>query len=391
MGYDNLVLTVNAVSVIILLMLTLLLCFATRSRGESSYAALIIVLSTVPAAAGNIFRSLGLHEAALLLAPVAFAADLALMPLLWSLVHRAFDPRYRFTPWSLLHFLPALLMLVLFGASISALPPEQRNGFVHHATTGGGTRLGTARILVLLLQLVGYLYVIFSYLHKVKHYIREHYSEPELARKVWVPRFVTLFAAVFVAVVVCDSFWPHTDAWLLQLLTVIIMGYLLYAELDTALTVRHHPLPAPEEMAEAEEEFIATEVHTPPQAEAGNSKADMGQLALYARQVAEYLESSEAYTNPNLSLKDVAKATGLSSKNLSRAINAILEKSFFDLVNGLRVEKSKGLLLAKKERGYTLDTIAEECGFNSRFTFNAAFKRATGLTTSEWLKSTKAV
>lgn len=374
MGYDNLVLTVNAVSVIILLMLTLLLCFATRSRGESSYAALIIVLSTVPAATGNIFRSLGLHEAALLLAPVAFAADLALMPLLWSLVHRAFDPRYRFTPWSLLHFLPALLMLVLFGASISALPPEQRNGFVHHATTGGGTRLGTARILVLLLQLVGYLYVIFSYLHKVKHYIREHYSEPELARKVWVPRFVTLFAAVFVAVVVCDSFWPHTDAWLLQLLTVIIMGYLLYAELDTALTVRHHPLPAPEEMAEAD-----------------NSKANMGQLALYARQVAEYLESSEAYTNPNLSLKDVAKATGLSSKNLSRAINAILEKSFFDLVNGLRVEKSKALLLAKKERGYTLDTIAEECGFNSRFTFNAAFKRATGLTTSEWLKSTKAV
>lgn len=374
MGYDNLVLTVNAVSVIILLMLTLLLCFATRFRGKSSYAALIIVLSTVPAAAGNIFRSLGLHEAALLLAPVAFAADLALMPLLWSLVHRAFNPRYRFTPWSLLHFLPALLMLVLFGASISALPPEQRNGFVHHATTGGGTRLGTARILVLLLQLVGYLYVIFSYLHKVKHYIREHYSEPELARKVWVPRFVTLFAAVFVAVVVCDSFWPHTDAWLLQLLTVIIMGYLLYAELDTALTVRHHPLPPPEEMAEA-----------------GNSKADMGQLALYARQVAEYLESSEAYTNPNLSLKDVAKATGLSSKNLSRAINTVLEKSFFDLVNGLRVEKSKALLLAKKERGYTLDTIAEECGFNSRFTFNAAFKRATGLTTSEWLKSTKAV
>lgn len=374
MGYESFILTVNSSSIIILLVMAIVLLIATRSRGESSYAALIIVLSTVPAAAGNIFRSLGLHEAALLLAPVAFAADLALMPLLWSLVHRAFNPRYRFTPWSLLHFLPALLMLVLFGASISALPPEQRNGFVHHATTGGGTRLGTARILVLLLQLVGYLYVIFSYLHKVKHYIREHYSEPELARKVWVPRFVTLFAAVFVAVVVCDSFWPHTDAWLLQLLTVIIMGYLLYAELDTALTVRHHPLPAPEEMAEA-----------------GNSKADMGQLALYARQVAEYLESSEAYTNPNLSLKDVAKATGLSSKNLSRAINTVLEKSFFDLVNGLRVEKSKGLLLAKKERGYTLDTIAEECGFNSRFTFNAAFKRATGLTTSEWLKSTKAV
>jgi len=50
------------------------------------------------------------------------------------------------------------------------------------------------------------------------------------------------------------------------------------------------------------------------------------------------------------------------------------------------VEKSKALLMSKKEKGLTLETIAEQCGFNSRFTLNAAFKKAVGVTTSEWLK-----
>ncbi len=71
---------------------------------------------------------------------------------------------------------------------------------------------------------------------------------------------------------------------------------------------------------------------------------------------------------------------------LSKSVNATLDKNFFDLVNGSRVEKSKALLMSKKEKGLTLETIAEQCGFNSRFTWNAAFKKAVGVTTSDWLK-----
>ena len=48
MGYDEFVLIVNVASVIILLVMALLLCLAARFKGESSYAAMIIVVSTVP-------------------------------------------------------------------------------------------------------------------------------------------------------------------------------------------------------------------------------------------------------------------------------------------------------------------------------------------------------
>lgn len=387
MGYDNIILTVNAVSVIILVMLALLLCFATRFKGESSYAALITVLSTVPVCIYNVCRSVGWYEAAFMLAPLSYSVDLTLMPLLWSLVHKAFNPRYRFTFKTMLHFFPALLMLVLFSVSIFTLPVERHYVVLAPETIDDGTWLSTANVLFLFAQLVGYPFVIFRYLHKVKRYIRDHYSEAELIRKVWVPRFVTLFAAMFLSVNVCYIFWPRTDAWLLQLLTVIVMGYLLYSELDVALSSRYRLRFTADAVAEAEADFLATEVNPLPVKE--DSKEDLQRLEQYARQVVEYLVSSEAYTNPDLSLKDVAKATGLSSKKLSRAINAVLDKSFFDLVNGLRVERSKAMLLSKKEKGYTLDVIAEHCGFNSRFTFNAAFKKAMGVTTTGWLQLSK--
>ena len=387
MGYNEFILIVNAASVIILLVMALLLCLAARFKGESSYAAMIIVVSTVPVYIYNVCRSLELYEVAIFFAPIAFSVNLTLMPLLWLLVQRGFNPYYRFTPLRLLHFLPAVLSLILFCASLFSLPQSQRYDFMIHENTGDDTWLGDVNYTMVLLQLIGYFYAIFRYLHKVKHFVRSHYSVAELQRKLWIPRFTTLFATMFAVVMVCYALWPRTDAWLLQLLTVVIMGYLLYSELAIALCERYrNDAVTATAAAEAEAEFIATELKPQPQPEADNSKEDMQKLEQYARQVEEYLRASEVYVDPNLSLKDVATATGISSKNLSKSINATLGKNFFDLVNGFRIEKSKALLISKKEKGLTLETIAEQCGFNSRITFNNAFKKVIGVTTTEWLK-----
>ena len=387
MGYDEFVLIVNVASVIILLVMALLLCLAARFKGESSYAAMIIVVSTVPVYIYNVCRSLELYEVAICFAPIAFSVNLMLMPLLWLLVQRGFNPYFRLTPLRLLHFLPAVLSLILFCVSVFSLPQSQRYDFMINENMGDDTWLGDVNYTMVLLQLVGYFYAIFRHLRRVKHFVRSHYSAAELQRKVWIPRFIGLFAAMFVVVMVCYALWPRTDAWLLQLLTVIIMGYLLYAELAIALFERYRKDTVTTTVAaEAEAEFIYTEVKSQPQPEADNGKEEMQKLEQYAHQVEEYLRTSEVYVNPNLSLKDVATATGISSKNLSKSINATLGKNFFDLVNGFRIEKSKALLMSKKEKGLTLETIAEQCGFNSRITFNNAFKKVIGVTTTEWLK-----
>ena len=370
MGYDELILTVNASAIILLLALASLLCAATRFRGTSSYVASIIVITTVPVYLYNLCRSMEWYGVAIVLAPVAYSVNTMLMPLLWFFVLRSFNPRYRFLPLRLLHFVPAVACLALFCLSVFTLPAERQYDFMIHENTGDDTWLGDVNFGVLFVQMVAYFTLIFRYLRHTKAYIRENYSDAEYLRKLWIPHLITLFAVLFVVMMVCYAIWPRTDAWLIQALNVVAMGYLIYKEL--AILPR---------LAAAREE-------TPPENGSLNDE-EMKLLRQYAEKTRAYLQTSGVYTDPNLSLGDVAKATEIYYKNLSKATNVILGKTFFELVNGMRVEKSKELLLEKKERGLTLETIAEKCGFNSQSTFCRAFKKSVGVSTSEWLKSEK--
>lgn len=105
--------------------------------------------------------------------------------------------------------------------------------------------------------------------------------------------------------------------------------------------------------------------------------------------IIEYMEGKQSYLNPNLSLWQVAKETGLSSKSVSKAINCTLGISFSTFVNQYRIEHSKKFLMNKKELNITIDSIALECGFNSRYSFNTAFQKQEGMTTTEWIRCQK--
>ena len=163
------------------------------------------------------------------------------------------------------------------------------------------------------------------------------------------------------------------------LLCVAAIGRLLYLELSEALS-HHHA---------AHHTVIESPKEEPLRPDGEFRKYSVDELEQCARRVEEYLIASEAYTDADLSFADVAAAVGISSKKVSAAINYALGKTFYDLINGLRVEKSKTLLQEKKQRGLTLETIAEICGFNSRIVYSNAFKKATGMTTTQWLKTQK--
>jgi AraC-like DNA-binding protein len=63
-------------------------------------------------------------------------------------------------------------------------------------------------------------------------------------------------------------------------------------------------------------------------------------------------------------------------------LNQELGTTFYELVNRLRIEHAKRLLMSDVERN-VLD-VALEVGFNAKSTFNTAFKRHAGMTPSEF-------
>lgn len=100
------------------------------------------------------------------------------------------------------------------------------------------------------------------------------------------------------------------------------------------------------------------------------------------------LEEKKPYLNPELTLNDLAAIVDTSPNLLSQVINSIEQKTFYELVNELRVKAFLQQVKLPENKQYTLLTIAYDCGFNSKASFNRNFKKTTGKSPSEYLGET---
>ncbi len=99
----------------------------------------------------------------------------------------------------------------------------------------------------------------------------------------------------------------------------------------------------------------------------------------FAGDVDAVMERERLWLNPNLSLNDLARKLSTNRTYLSNYFSNVRKTTFYDYVNGFRIEK-EGVPLVLKHREYTLDYIAQLSGFNSLSTFRRAFIKVTGYT-----------
>ena len=91
------------------------------------------------------------------------------------------------------------------------------------------------------------------------------------------------------------------------------------------------------------------------------------------------------YTHPRLTLNQLSDLSGLSTRDISRSINLVAQMPFNDYINQHRVEHIKRNLAGHtKDYKINLTDLALAAGFSSKATFNQAFKKATGMTPSEY-------
>ncbi len=105
---------------------------------------------------------------------------------------------------------------------------------------------------------------------------------------------------------------------------------------------------------------------------------------LIGERLAIRMEIERAYLDNDITLADLAQRLGTSPQLLSQYLNDVLGVTFFDYVNGLRVAEVQRNMRA--DGAGTLVALALAAGFNSKSTFNAAFKKVTGLSPSAWRK-----
>jgi len=102
-----------------------------------------------------------------------------------------------------------------------------------------------------------------------------------------------------------------------------------------------------------------------------------------------YMTNNEPFLDPSLTVKTLSEQIDMSHRELSILINQELKQHFFDFINTYRIEKATKILKDPEKRKYTILEILYEVGFNSKSSFNTAFKKQTGLTPTAYRKSQK--
>ena len=107
--------------------------------------------------------------------------------------------------------------------------------------------------------------------------------------------------------------------------------------------------------------------------------------AVILEKLSRVMGDEKPFLQPGFSLPDLAQRLGTTVHILSQVINESLSKSFFEMTAEYRVEEAKKLL--KEKQNIKVEEIAEQVGYNSKSSFNTAFKKITGKTPTEFRNS----
>lgn len=97
------------------------------------------------------------------------------------------------------------------------------------------------------------------------------------------------------------------------------------------------------------------------------------------RKLEDLMASERPYLHSNLTVNRLAHLLGVPAKDLSRHLNQVLGRNFYEFVNGYRITEVKRRLADPEEDKTVLD-IMYEAGFNSKSVFNTLFRKSTGMT-----------
>jgi AraC-like DNA-binding protein len=103
-----------------------------------------------------------------------------------------------------------------------------------------------------------------------------------------------------------------------------------------------------------------------------------------AERLSRFMAEKKPYLDPDLTIYDLARALDIPVYQLSAVLNKDLGRTFFDFVNGYRIDEAKRNLADPGLKSQKILAIALDCGFASKSAFNRVFKEMAGETPSSY-------
>jgi len=233
---------------------------------------------------------------------------------------------------------------------------------------------------VAIVQFFIILFLIFKRLNFFQRDLYNHFSNLEQKSLIWL-RYALVGITVLAVMWVLAEYNDFIDYWPQRYLlypTAIGMSVIIYW-LAYMMHLRTDLFEMPQEVVPATDANHDTQVDTEVSLSVNTEK--------HYQKVLSLMNNDGLYRDPDLSMTMLAEKTGLSRGYLSQIMNQKEGKTFYEFVNHYRVEQVKHYFADKRFDHYTALGIAQESGFKSKSTFNAVFKKMTGMTPSQYKKS----
>lgn len=288
----------------------------------------------------------------------SFTIDLALGPLVYLLVRKTIRQEAQIFQKDLLHLLPFFVSTIAYLSFHFAVPFEQSLFRNPNLTS-------TATILVNVKFAHLFFYHIWAFL-----LLRQ--TAPPLTEKLIVLKKL-VFAVLCLLIVNVPAFnfdsfglepWIDADFIANTFLTIILFAM--------AFIFIQHPA------------FLREAVSVVNLPKYRTSPLDEDKKNTYHQRLLALMEQEKAYRDSELRLEDVAAKLEVSPYYLSQILSEKQGQNFYEFINVYRVKEAQELIESPRNDHKTLLALGLEAGFNSKTSFNRAFKKYAGMTPSEY-------
>lgn len=299
-------------------------------------------------------------------------------PFLWFYMRALTGEIDQLSRWDWLHFLPFVgLSIIQLVTGWGPAPPNPEGTEFHIATRVVGA-----------VNLCVYLAYALAVVIRLKQHGRtaaQHFSAlPNRVTLVWLQWLTAAISAVFFLLFVAsllslpELLKVHLPAQVVIILVLSFFGLRQTQVFDPQPTGdpnKHPPEPDAPSSDGASDNLQAS------YSRSGLTKdrADRIQTKLD-----RFMKSDQPYLSADLTISELARQMAVSRHHLTEVISTRHNKSFYVFVNEYRVEAVKQAMMNPKTSEDTILDLAYASGFNSKSPFNTAFKRATGMTPSQY-------
>ena len=287
-------------------------------------------------------------------------------PLLLLYVYSITKPEFKLKPVHLLHSWAFLLGIGLLIPFYYTKSEEIQSFVVEGVQEGDATVFIVISIVGLVYELL-YLSAIKAELIKYKRRILEQFSNIEKINLTWLNYVVNIFIVSFVANVVASSVRHTTMDHLDEAAIILGLFGFFYFINSVLLKGLHH-----------NEIFLGAD------RKSSNTPVNLDEKKELIARVRAFLAGERPFLNPDLTLNQLSTMVDIPSRQLSVMINSEMGQTFFDLINQYRIDEAKKEIERSRETKTTITEIMYKVGFNSKSSFNTAFKKFTGTTPSDY-------